>query len=82
MPKRFHLKYQPIPKLDLHGIRHQEVERLVENFIMEYQEKLPIHIITGNSNSMKLIVINILKKHQFRYKDGDYYNRGYIVVLN
>jgi len=39
-------------KLDLHGIRHYEVDRLVENFILMNQDKLPLKIICGNSQSM------------------------------
>jgi len=40
--------------LDLHGIKHEDVERLVENFILI--NKLPLTIITGNSEIMRTIV--------------------------
>ena len=82
MPKRFNQKYQSTPKLDLHGLKHGDVSILVENFIMKYQYDLPIQIITGNSNNMKSIVINTLKEYNFNYLVGDYYNLGYITVLN
>jgi|TARA_R110001606_G_scaffold346958_1_gene496254 hypothetical protein len=39
-------------KLDLHGIRHNEVELLVENFILLNQDQLPLTIICGNSQRM------------------------------
>jgi len=82
MNKRFTQKYEPIRKLDLHGVRHGEVQVLVEDFILENQNYLPIKIITGNSEKMKRIVTNVLNDHGFQYSDGDFYNRGYIDVLN
>ena len=82
MPKRFEKKYQPVIELDLHGLRHHEVCILVEDFILENQDQLPLRIITGNSNKMKSIVTNVIQKHNFNYSDGDFYNRGYILVLN
>ena len=39
-------------KLDLHGIRHYEVDRLVENFILMNQDLLPLTIVCGNSQHM------------------------------
>ena len=39
-------------KLDLHGIRHYEVDRLVENFILMNQDLLPLTIVCGNSQRM------------------------------
>ena len=82
MKKRFTQKYEPMRKLDLHGVRHGEVHILVEDFILENQNYLPIKIITGNSEKMKRIVTNVLNAHGFQYSDGDFYNRGYIDVLN
>ncbi|MAZ55493.1 MAG: hypothetical protein CMP54_00635 [Flavobacteriales bacterium] len=82
MNKRFTQKYEPMRKLDLHGVRHGEVQILVEDFVLENQNYLPIKIITGNSEKMKRIVTNVLNAHGFQYSDGDFYNRGYIDVLN
>ena len=67
-------------KLDLHGVRHSEVDRLVENFVL--LNNPPLEIITGNSDKMKKLVIATLIQHGFNYQEGDYYNRGYINVLN
>ncbi len=82
MVKRFNKKYELTPKLDLHGVKHSEASILVEDFVLANQENLPLQIITGNSDKMKNIVIRILKSYNFNYLDGDYYNRGYINVLN
>lgn len=38
--------------LDLHGVRHSDVDRLVENYIYLNQTSLPLTIICGNSNTM------------------------------
>ena len=39
-------------KLDLHGVRHHEVDLKVENFILLNQDQLPLTIICGNSQRM------------------------------
>ena len=51
--------------LDLHGVKHADVERLVENFVLLNEP--PLTIITGNSQRMQEIVINklIVKKVNF-----------------
>jgi hypothetical protein len=40
--------------LDLHGTRHSEVDRLVENFVLI--EQPPLTIICGNSDKMIRLV--------------------------
>ena len=54
-----------IKVLDLHNTRHKEVDRLVENFVL--LEKLPLRIITGNSEEMTRLVINVLERHDMNY---------------
>jgi hypothetical protein len=49
--------------LDLHGIRHHEVDRLVENFIFMNQDTVPLKIICGNSQKMIDLVLDVVKKH-------------------
>jgi hypothetical protein len=55
-----------IKQLDLHGIRHEEVDRLVENFVLLNEP--PIRIITGNSNKMRDIVTEVLDRHDMEYE--------------
>ena len=55
-----------IKQLDLHGIRHEEVDRLVENFVI--LNKTPMRIITGNSDKMKELVIEVLDRHDIQYE--------------
>ena len=52
-------------QLDLHGVRHQDVERLVENFVL--LNELPLKIITGNSDEMRRLVVNVLERHHMNY---------------
>lgn len=63
-------------RLDLHGIRHHEVDRLVENFIFEYQRTLPVEIICGNSSKMMGLVIRVLRR-----LDCDFDNSLYGIII-
>ena len=52
--------------LDLHGVRHNDVERLVENFVLLNEP--PLTIITGNSDKMSNIVLSTLNKHSISWE--------------
>jgi hypothetical protein len=65
-------------KLDLHGVKHFDVEDIVLDWI--HFQKLPAIIVTGNSNTMKNIVKNILSLNKYSYIVGDNINNGYIKV--
>ena len=54
-------------KLDLHGIKHEDVNRLVENFVLLNEAAL--NIITGNSTMMRELVVEVLEKHKFVYEN-------------
>ena len=54
-------KERGITHLDLHGIKHQDVDVEVRNFIFQYQDLLPLVIICGNSNKMIELVSQSLK---------------------
>lgn len=59
-------------KLDLHGIRHGEVDRIVEDFIYMNQGEFPLEIICGNSEKMIKIVHQVTDRlgaetHMYRY---------------
>lgn len=59
--------------LDLHGIRHYEVDRLVENFIFMNQDLLPLKIICGNSQVMIDLVFAVIKRHKVTVSSMDHY---------
>ena len=50
--------------LDLHGERHSNVDRLVENFVL--LNECPLTVITGNSSRMKELVQDVFKRHGFK----------------
>jgi len=49
-------------KIDLHGIRHRDVDRLVENFILLNQKKTPLEIVCGNSQKMINLVMEVIRR--------------------
>ena len=49
-------------KLDLHGKRHYEVDRLVENFVLMNQHQVPLTIVCGNSQTMIDIVKDTISR--------------------
>jgi hypothetical protein len=66
-------------QLDLHGIRHSEVDRLVENFLFQHQYDLPLLIICGNSNRMVEIVKRVTERLRC---DTEMIRYGQIIVRN
>ena len=54
-------------ELDLHKVRHDDVNRLVENFVL--LNETPLNIITGNSTMMRELVVEVLEKHKFVYEN-------------
>lgn len=69
-------------RLDLHGVRHKDVPRKVDEFLGEMiDSRLPeLTIVTGLSVDMQDIVINTLKDYNLDYEVGDIYNPGYIKI--
>ena len=49
-------------KLDLHGGRHQEVDALVENFVLMNQDSFPLTVICGNSVKMVKLAETVLNR--------------------
>ncbi len=63
--------------LDLHGIRHHEVDRVVENFIYMNQDEMPLKIICGNSPKMVELVQTVMGRIGC---DASMLNYGTIVI--
>lgn len=64
--------------LDLHGVRHHEVDRLVENFVL--LNDLPVRIITGNSPTMQALTKEVLVRHGLRSEAETFLNVGSWIV--
>ena len=56
-----------ITHLDLHGVRHHDVEDEVYDFVLRHQDLIPLMIICGNSNIMVDIVQNTLIKNNIEF---------------
>lgn len=56
-----------ITHLDLHGVRHYQVDDIVIDYIYKYQNLLPLIIICGNSSKMIEIVENILQDNNIKF---------------
>ena len=52
------------PTLDLHGVEHEDVEDIVEEFIC--MNEGTVKIITGYSRQMKIRVNKVLKKYDMK----------------
>ncbi len=65
-------------KLDLHGIRHYEVDYKVENFILMNQNMLPLTIVCGNSHTMIDLVQSVINRINCKEVVMDRY--GVIVI--
>jgi hypothetical protein len=67
--------------LDLHGIKHADVAKVMDHFIWEQMNKKSkeIEIITGISPAMKDVVIKNLKDYDFTYNEA-WKNSGKLIV--
>ena len=66
--------------LDLHGTKHDYVERVVINFVL--LNEVPLKIITGKSPRMIEIVHQILDKYNFSYHPENFINYGAYIIQN
>ena len=53
-------------RLDLHGVKHEDVDRLVENFVLLNEP--PMKIITGNSDEMRKLAVKVLERHDISWE--------------
>ena len=63
---------QHLLNLDLHGVRHHEVKIIVEDFVLNNQEQLPLIIICGNSSKMIEIVSETLTEINVNFEETRY----------
>lgn len=59
-------------KLDLHGVKHENVSNEVDRFIWEAMQRniSQIEIVTGNSEQMKTIVRECVDDYGFQCSEG------------
>ena len=56
-----------ITHLDLHGVRHSDVQDEVIDFIFQYQNLIPLITICGNSNKMIQLVESSLNSNSIMF---------------
>lgn len=62
------------PRIDLHGVKHEDVNQKVIRFVEKYWNTgTRIQIVTGNSPAMKKEVIKVLKEYDLEYVIGDFF---------
>jgi hypothetical protein len=66
-------------QLDLHGILHRNVEKIVIDFV--HRHDTPFKIITGNSQAMKDIVLSALCHFSLDAHEESSYNKGALIVF-
>lgn len=59
-------------ELDLHGVKHENVNTLLDTFIWENmkQNAMGVKVITGNSPEMKRIVNEVVREYGFAADDS------------
>jgi hypothetical protein len=55
--------------LDLHGVRHYDVDRVVENFVYINQGSVPLTVICGNSTKMLLLAKETINRIGCEYNE-------------
>lgn len=69
------------PTLDLHGVEHDRADFLIEKFITDNIDELPLKVITGYSEFFIDKTKEIVKKlNLFCYKES-YTNDGCWIIL-
>jgi len=55
-------------KLDLHGVKHEHVSKLIDNFIWDNIQRSvqQVIIVTGNSQTMKDLVTKCLSEYSLK----------------
>lgn len=67
--------------IDLHGVRHGDVEEVLENNLLGYHDTEGWEIITGNSPYMVEIVEDFLIRHWFQWS-REPHNYGKIILAH
>ena len=61
-----------ITNLDLHRVRHHEAQDLVIDFVLKYQDQIPLIIICGNSKRMVDLAKDMLLKNDIIFSEPRY----------
>jgi DNA-nicking Smr family endonuclease len=67
--------------IDLHGIKHADVQRKLDVFFWEMIQKnqSEVRVITGWSDEMKIIVKLVCKDYNFKVEE-EIFNKGSLII--
>jgi len=67
--------------LDLHGIKHSEVQVLLDQFLWENMKinQKEVEVITGQSEHMKKIVKDCVEEYMMKCEE-DFLNKGKLII--
>ena len=68
--------------IDLHGIKHRDASSMIDSFIRENEDNLPVEIITGNSIDMQLILRRVINNYSLKMEPTSFVNLGSYVISN
>ena len=74
------MKKDSFPTLDLHGVRHEQASRIIEDFILEKIDDLPIAVITGHSDYYQELLSSLAKKWELNIHPQWWRNPGCWIV--
>ena len=68
-------------EIDLHGLKHREVEYTLESLLISYYNlgSFPIRVITGHSHKMKKLLSTAVDNQKFTMKE-ELHNSGATIV--
>ena len=68
-------------EIDLHGLKHKEVENTLESMLISYYNlgSFPIRVITGHSLTMKKLLTTAVVNQKFTMKE-ELHNGGATIV--
>lgn len=68
-------------KLDLHGVKHEDVKRELDVFLWGSMQKnlVQVEVVTGHSVKMKEIVLETCNEYGFEVKEG-VLNKGHLII--
>jgi hypothetical protein len=68
------------PTLDLHGVSHEDGDAIIEDFILEWIEYLPIAIVTGYSEHYQKRVRTFAEKWDLSTHSQWWWNNGCLII--
>ena len=68
------------PTLDLHGVKHESAELMIEDFILDKIDSLPIAIVTGHSEYYQGLVRVLADKLELNVHKQWWRNAGCLIL--